>query len=128
MLRRDLSLNRRLHRWLLGANDESSQQISYFKNNGLVSICETLKVGPYIKQGRHVWLIFKLHMSSNQSNGSSSSASAVPWKIFNFLLDKWEIGGPLTDCLIYDALESCYDFFSIDSSHESEVCSFVALV
>ena len=50
-----------------------------------------------------------------------STCTGIPWKIFVYLLDKWEIGGLLTDCLAYDALVVCYESFMINSSKESEV-------
>lgn len=45
VLRRDLSLNRRLYTWLLGPDEKSDQQISYLKQNALELLCSTLKVG-----------------------------------------------------------------------------------
>jgi hypothetical protein len=35
---------------------------------------------------------------------SKEYAESRPFKIFISLLDKWEIGAPLTEVLIYDAL------------------------
>lgn len=39
-------------------------------------------------------------------NPSNEYSSSRPFKIFVSLLDKWEIGSPLTETLIYDALRS----------------------
>lgn len=44
VLRRDLSLNRRLYTWLLGTDEKSDQQIAYFKENALQLLKSTLKV------------------------------------------------------------------------------------
>lgn len=44
VLRRDLSLNRRLYTWLLGPDEKSDQQVSYLKQNALELLCSTLKV------------------------------------------------------------------------------------
>jgi hypothetical protein len=44
VLRRDLSLNRRLYTWLLGPAEKSEQQIEYFKNHALGLLKETLCV------------------------------------------------------------------------------------
>lgn len=39
-------------------------------------------------------------------NPSNEYSSSRPFKIFVSLLDKWEIGSPLTETLIYDGLRS----------------------
>lgn len=44
VLRKDLSLNRRLYRWLLGPNEESSRQADHFTKAGLQATCESLRV------------------------------------------------------------------------------------
>ena len=44
VLRRDLSLNRRLFTWLLGKDENSDAQVAYFKHHGLALLVETLKV------------------------------------------------------------------------------------
>ena len=52
----------------------------------------------------------------------TSDSEATPWRIFVCMLDKWEIGGPLTDCLVYDALRTCYNTFSNEANRDSDVC------
>lgn len=44
VLRRDLSLNRRLFTWLLGSDEQSEKQTEYFRANALKLLEETLKV------------------------------------------------------------------------------------
>lgn len=44
VLRRDLSLNRRLYTWLLGPDEKSDNQIAYLKENTLDFLSSTLKV------------------------------------------------------------------------------------
>ena len=44
VLRRDLSLNRRLYTWLLGSDEKSEVQIMYFRENALGLLKSTLKV------------------------------------------------------------------------------------
>jgi len=44
VLRRDLSLNRRLYTWLLGHEEKSDLQIAYLKENALDLLTATLKV------------------------------------------------------------------------------------
>ena len=44
VLRRDLSLNRRLYTWLLGPDEKSDNQIAYLKENTIEFLSSTLKV------------------------------------------------------------------------------------
>jgi hypothetical protein len=44
VLRRDLSLNRRLYTWLLGPDEKSDVQVAYFRQHGLELLKSTLKV------------------------------------------------------------------------------------
>ena len=37
---------------------------------------------------------------------SGEYAESRPFKIFISLLDKWEVGGPLTEVLVYDAFKA----------------------
>jgi hypothetical protein len=44
VLRRDLSLNRRLYTWLLGPDEKSAAQATYLRDNSLALLKSTLKV------------------------------------------------------------------------------------
>jgi hypothetical protein len=44
VLRRDLSLNRRLYTWLLGSDEKSEIQIAYFRQYALELLQSTLRV------------------------------------------------------------------------------------
>lgn len=44
VLRRDLSLNRRLYTWLLGPDDKNDQQMVYLREHALDLLKSTLKV------------------------------------------------------------------------------------
>ncbi|KAF8510422.1 Dopey, N-terminal-domain-containing protein [Hysterangium stoloniferum] len=83
VLRRDLSLNRRLFGWLLGPGPEESQ-VLFFRKNALDLLRETLREDMF----------------------SSLQPDSRPFKIFITLLDKWELGGPLVEVLLYDALRA----------------------
>lgn len=83
VLRRDLSLNRRLYSWLLGSSEKTETQVDYLKTNGLDLLCATLK--------------------EDMVSPSSEYAESRPFKIFISLLDKWEIGALVTQVLVFDA-------------------------
>jgi hypothetical protein len=44
VLRKDLSLTRRLYAWLLGPGEAGEAQEIYFKSNALHLLCQVLKV------------------------------------------------------------------------------------
>ena len=83
VLRRDLSLNRRLFGWLLGPGPEETH-VTFFRNNVLHLLRDTLREDMF----------------------ASPHPDSRPFKIFISLLDKWELGGPLVDVLLYDALKA----------------------
>ena len=51
VLRRDLSLNRRLFSWLLGPDENGSKQVEYYKMNSLGLLEETLRVRAFLSIG-----------------------------------------------------------------------------
>ncbi|KIJ53578.1 hypothetical protein M422DRAFT_73885 [Sphaerobolus stellatus SS14] len=83
VLRRDLSLNRRLFAWLLGPGPEDGQE-AYFRAHAL----ELLRATLY------------------EEMVATPGPESRPFKIFISLLDKWEIGSPLVECLLYDAMKA----------------------
>ncbi|KAK4051842.1 hypothetical protein OIV83_002547 [Microbotryomycetes sp. JL201] len=87
VLRRDLSLSRRLYTWLLGPAENSESQVEYLKEHGL-----------------------ELLRAALQSEMASQTIDSVdrqrPFKIFISLLDKWEIGAALTEVLVLDAFSA----------------------
>ncbi|KZT72967.1 hypothetical protein DAEQUDRAFT_808918 [Daedalea quercina L-15889] len=86
VLRRDLSLNRRLYSWLLGPSEESQQQMEYLRTYSLQLLSHTLR--------------------EEMHHPSLDYSQARPFKIFISLLDKWEIGSPLTEVLVYDSFKA----------------------
>ncbi|KAI6048019.1 Dopey, N-terminal-domain-containing protein [Pisolithus marmoratus] len=101
VLRRDLSLNRRLYTWLLGPDDKSEAQSAYLKQHGLQLLSSTLK--------------------NEMFTPSEAYAESRPFKIFISLLDKWEIGSPLTEDLVYDALNAIHQHIESKSVMSDDV-------
>ncbi|KAI0334441.1 hypothetical protein GY45DRAFT_1318466 [Cubamyces sp. BRFM 1775] len=85
VLRRDLALNRRLYAWLLGPSETTQAQVEYYKVHSLELLRSTLK--------------------DEMLNPSPDYSQSRPFKIFISLLDKYEIGLPLTEVLVYDAFK-----------------------
>jgi hypothetical protein len=114
VLRRDLSLNRRLFTWLLGKDENSDAQVAYFKKYGLDLLVETLRVS--VTFDFSMRMLNYCDMKDEMMHPSCLYTHARPFKIFISLLDKWEIGSPLTEAIIYDALKAIKQ--SVQSSSE----------
>ncbi|MBW0470508.1 hypothetical protein O181_010223, partial [Austropuccinia psidii MF-1] len=95
VLRRDLSLSRRLYTWLLGPSpapeDVLNQPLTYFLEFGLELVAESLRED----------------MKAEYANVVVERQR--PFKIYIALLDKWEIGVPLTKVLVLDAFRALKD-------------------
>ncbi|KAI3621823.1 hypothetical protein WG66_015956 [Moniliophthora roreri] len=101
VLRRDLSLNRRLYSWLLGPEEKSDRQIEYLKSNALDLLSRTLK--------------------DDMLSPSDDYSESRPFKIFISLLDKWEIGSVLTEVLIYDSFKAIKHLIETSSDGNEDV-------
>ena len=55
---------------------------------------------------------------------SGEYAESRPFKIFISLLDKWEIGGPLTEMLVYDSFKALMGLMRDSMEGSREVCPF----
>lgn len=53
--------------------------------------------------------------------------SSRPFKIFISLLDKWEIGGPLTDEIVLDVFRAIKSHLHISKAGSEDVCEFLTL-
>jgi len=58
---------------------------------------------------------------------SGEYSESRPFKIFISLLDKWEIGGPLADILVYDAFKAIKGLMEAQNSESSEDVSVWSL-
>ncbi|CBQ68744.1 related to DOP1-strong similarity to developmental regulatory gene, dopey (dopA) [Sporisorium reilianum SRZ2] len=87
VLRKDLSLNRRLYTWLLGADETPEVQIAFLRQHGLELVRSALKQG---------FDDDNLDLADRQKS----------YRIFVSLLDKWEIGQSLTRVLALDAFHA----------------------
>ncbi|KAF9654142.1 hypothetical protein BDM02DRAFT_3152598 [Thelephora ganbajun] len=102
VLRRDLALNRRLYTWLLGPEEGSENQSLYFRKNALDLVKSTLE-------------------KEEMVNPSAEYSGSRPFKIFVSLLDKWEVGGPLTEVLVYNALKAIEKHVEVETESSEDV-------
>lgn len=106
VLRRDLSLTRRLHAWLLGTSDAPQDQMEHLRNFALESLRTALV--------EDMSAFEPAADAPSRLPHNSDPVVALPrrhattrrqraFKIFISLLDKWEIGAPLTEVAVMDA-------------------------
>lgn len=60
-------------------------------------------------------------------NPSAEYSESRPFKIFVSLLDKWEVGGPLTEVLVYNALKAIEKHVETDTEGSEDVRPEMAL-
>ena len=101
VLRRDLSLNRRLYSWLLGSDESIEAQTGYFQQHSLEFVRLALNQD---------FLAASTQAAPLSGDGSGPNLDTAekqrPYKVFVSLLDKWEIGQPLTKVLVIDAFRA----------------------
>lgn len=115
VLRRDMSLNRRLWSWFLGPEPASPTDdgirpelngksdgpgSSYFSCYGAFLVTESL-----------------LRMISQPSN--SPPVKAKPFRIALSLMDRWEVGGSVIPAVFVPLMRSVKDFEATSASHEA---------
>ncbi|GAA5972409.1 hypothetical protein JCM8115_004327 [Rhodotorula mucilaginosa] len=104
VLRRDLSLTRRLHAWLLGASDAPQDQMEYLRKFALESLRTALveDMTAFEPAADAPWRL--PHSSESVApRRQATTRRQRAFKIFISLLDKWEIGAPLTEVAVMDA-------------------------
>ncbi|CAG8542048.1 7991_t:CDS:10 [Funneliformis mosseae] len=87
VLRKDMSLNRRLYAWLLGPDENPEQQIEHFHQYGKSALVSAL---------RNMFFL----------DTSDLATAQRPYKILISLMDKEEIGQPIVQDLLVDILWS----------------------
>lgn len=87
VLRKDMSLNRRLYAWLLGTEGSSQVQLTYFMNFAEKAATQAMRG---MLQEQHVEVAIQ----------------QKPYKILISLMDKWELGQPIVNNIFIDSLTS----------------------
>lgn len=95
VLQKELSLSRRVYSWLLGTSEVPNDQIDYFKTYGLDLLSSTL--------------LLKMENAMVEGDEGRDNDPQKPFKIFLSLLDKWEVGGVLSERVAIPALRIIMD-------------------
>lgn len=109
ILRRDMSLNRRLYSWLLGTevNKNNVMIDSDHLENGEPSSIDSTNQKSYFESNSKVILVKALKTAyKNSTMSETSSPDLRPHKILLSLLDKVEIGPAVLDAILIDLIRA----------------------
>lgn len=120
VLRRDMSLNRRLWSWFLGpdpsATDaEDGAPLSPTDSRGNASHKQALYFQKYGAAS-----LEKSIMSMLSTQSSNPANRARPFRISLSLMDRWEVGGLIVPKILLPALKSAFDYSHVSSSSQIE--------
>ncbi|KAI8640170.1 Dopey, N-terminal-domain-containing protein [Parasitella parasitica] len=105
VLRKDMSLNRRLYAWLLGTEGTTQAQVLYFNTFAEKPATQAMR-GMFQTQQQHPDI-------------SAEMEQQRPYKILISLMDKWELGQPIVNNIFIDSLISLKS--SAKSKQQEEV-------
>lgn len=107
VLRKDMSLNRRLYGWLLGSDSNSQNQLKYFHLYSEKAATQAI---------RHLFFMSRDAYQYQDTQATNYILDAQkPYKMLISLMDKWEIGQPIVNNVFTDSLVS----LQRHSKHES---------
>lgn len=113
LLRREMSLNRRLWSWFLGpdpktnASDSKSTSPSVERKDP-VNASEDQQFDYFSAYGKKA--LERCVLGMFQQRDSDASEKARPFRICLFLMDRWEIGGSIVPSMFLPAIESAYRY------------------
>lgn len=128
LLRRDMSLNRRLFNWLLGSDcpmpsdANSNLKKTHVRNESVSSMASTEsgESSPYFEFYSKQFLVASLRAILSKSLESKQNPDLKPYRLFLTLLDKPEIGPLVIDDLILDVFRALYHAYKSDPDKVKE--------
>ncbi|ORX62705.1 hypothetical protein DM01DRAFT_1314259 [Hesseltinella vesiculosa] len=103
VLRKDMSLNRRLYAWLLGTDTNAKAQLQYFHQFAEPAVIQAMR-----------GLFHSTYPNSLKDVPEDDYATMIvdaqkPYKVLISLMDKWELGQPIVNRIFVDSLVSLYN-------------------
>jgi hypothetical protein len=71
-------------------------------------------------------LLAYLCIKAEMFSPSAEYSESRPFKMFISLLDKWEIGGPLSEAIILDAFKALKSLIESDTGSSEDVSVFIS--
>ncbi|KAM3578985.1 hypothetical protein VKS41_008521 [Umbelopsis sp. WA50703] len=114
VLRKDMSLNRRLYAWLLGPEETPRAQLNYILTHAHRPFVQAINV------------LFTDSFSHRQDNEDAVYDVQRPYRILVSLMDKWEVGQPVLNSIFLDVArclkkESELPEFTTDVRHTANM-------
>jgi hypothetical protein len=114
VLRRDMSLNRRLWTWLLGPDSKDDQEAEDQGVRDLKSPGPDLLTNHAAYFGKYgLRALTRSVLAMFSSSSSSVVERAKPFRLCLSLMDRWEVGGLLVPDIFLPALQSAYAFSKV---------------
>lgn len=107
LLRKEMSLNRRLWSWFLGP-EPKDQQVQSPSPHVSKEISSSVQYEYFTEYGEEPLMRVLLHMLKNKT--STPADMARPFRILSSLMDRWEIGGTIVPRIFGPALDSVFAF------------------
>ena len=130
VLRRDMSLNRRLWSWFLGPDSPSSDYTNDLQPKSPSSDMDeglSINQANYFQQYGARFLQESIIVSLERSGGSPAE-KARPFRVCLSLMDRWEVGASLVPTILLPALESAFACSqNVPLKHNDEVLRSASL-
>jgi hypothetical protein len=120
VLRRDMSLNRRLWSWFLGPDPTASEA-----DDGAPPSPTDSRNNASQKQAMYFQRYGAVHLEKSIMNmlsqpGTNPSSRARPFRVCLSLMDRWEVGGLIVPKILLPALKSAYEYSHVSSPAQLE--------
>lgn len=103
VLRKDMSLNRRLYAWLLGAEGTTQAQVLYFNTYAEKPATQAVR---------------GMLQTQHSDTSTVDMEQQRPYKILISLMDKWELGQPIVNNVFVDSLISLKSNMKSNQRHD----------
>lgn len=110
VLRRDMSLNRRLWAWFLGPEAPSAEQETDVKTPNSEQGDSGFTKQAFYFQKFGAPALQRCLLADFSHTSSDASEMAKPFRISSALMDRWEIGGFLIPSILIPGLQAAYTF------------------
>ena len=127
LLRRDMSLNRRVYTWLLGGNS-SQENLDATVTDQVNENIVTAHGLEYFDMHSFDILVSSVKIYLCNQDTSTKESVAKPFRLIRSLLDHPQIGGRILESLFLDCLRFAYTVYTGSSSTSIKICEDVSSV
>lgn len=129
LLRRDMSLNRRLYTWLLGSNAKKeslsrTDSLSDADHEGPMETFFSLHSKPLLIEAVRKVFHSKFRFDKGDSNGAKKAQRLEvlkPFRLLRSLMDKPEIGSAIVEDVLLDVFRALYNYCNVLKENGADV-------